>query len=294
MTSKMPGSVSEAPTGHRSDHNIRINTAHIFNSRDYLARISSPTLPRLGPDDLRQLFGALPHLGSDTLGFRPIHRDDVAWLWDATRNPLFNRFLTWTQPESMSEAAEQIDALLAANESREVAAFACFPIGDPTRWAAIYRFTPWKDGLEMGLWTHPDFWGSGWGTRIATLAVNAGFEATAAHTMYAKTANENHPAQAVLRKCGLVPGGAASAPTNDGRLLVGTEWSIGRARYAEITHRSGSMSLGLASAGVNPGDTGSEVVRGSIVGAAAGGSSGAPPAYKSRGAESPAEHEAHA
>ena len=192
---------------------------------------------------LASLRAELPYLGNAEFRFRPLVEADAERLYEASRNPDFTRYIALAPARDLEHAIAQVRDLLAAQAFGDSAAFACVRHDDLERWCGILRVTPWRDGLEMGLWAHPDVWG-GTGTRMARLAVAVGFTGCTTPVVYAKADHRNRGGQRVLEYCFMSRIGPAQADTESGARLVGDEWMVRR----EVFERS----MRLAAPAVGP------------------------------------------
>lgn len=191
---------------------------------------------------LAQLRHQLPRVMAGELRFRPLARDDYWRLWLATRHPEFNRCLPWPAPDEPGEALARIRAVMADEAAGKVIAFACEPLDQSRQWVAIFRFTAWRDGLETGLWLHPDGWGKGYGTSIIATAIATAFAHTAIPAVYSKTTADNLGACRITTRCGMTAIGQANAPDDRGGMITGIEWRILR-EEATDSHRSESARI---------------------------------------------------
>ena len=181
---------------------------------------------------LSQLRRELPRVMAGELRYRPVATDDYWRLWLATRHPEFNRCLPWPAPTQPAGALERMRDLLADEAVGRLIAFACERPSEGRQWVAIFRFTAWRDGLETGLWLHPDGWGQGHGTRIIATAIETAFARTAIPAVYSKTTADNVGAHRITTRCGMTAIGPASAPDDRGGMIHGIEWRITRQEAA--------------------------------------------------------------
>ncbi len=195
-------------------------------------RKAAPGAPGGPVHYLAQLRHQLPRVMAGELRFRPIASDDYWRLWLATRNPEFNRCLPWPAPSEPSGALARIRAVMADEAAGKLIAFACERPDQDRQWVAIFRFTTWRDGLETGLWLHPEGWGKGYGTGIIAAAIETAFARTAIPAVYSKTTADNVGACRITTRCGMTAIGQASAPDDRGGMITGIEWRITREEAA--------------------------------------------------------------
>ncbi|MFA7503859.1 MAG: GNAT family N-acetyltransferase [Burkholderiaceae bacterium] len=187
---------------------------------------------------LAQLRRELSTARAGELRFRPVASDDYWRLWLATRHPGFNRCLPWPAPEEPAIALERMRSVMADEAAGRLIAFACERPDQDRQWVAIFRFTAWRDGLETGLWLHPDGWGKGYGTGIIATAIETAFARTAIPAVYSKTTADNVGACRITTRCGMTAIGPASAPDDRGGTIQGIEWRITR---EEAARRAGAL-----------------------------------------------------
>jgi RimJ/RimL family protein N-acetyltransferase len=105
--------------------------------------------------------------------FRPLARCDAFPLFDATRNPDFNRHLLWSAPETEQQAPVQVDKLIRQNTLQNVVAQSICK-KSTGEWLGYLLFKPFKDGVELGIALHPRTWN----TRLTLTAITALIQTT--------------------------------------------------------------------------------------------------------------------
>lgn len=154
--------------------------------------------------EFNQFAQRINHHYSERLALRQIALSDAWPLFEATQADGFNEHLLWQRPEHHLPVFERIESIIDQAQSGKIAAIAA--VARKTgQFAALYRFAPFADGVEMSLWTHPEFWGGGFGTETTRLAVQAAMAESDANRLYARSMNDNKPAHRVLEKVGLKP-----------------------------------------------------------------------------------------
>lgn len=156
--------------------------------------------------DFFELSSKLDGARTARLALRQASPADAGPLFDATRNPAFNRLLVWPRPERFEQAQERMDAIcVAQSRGRMTAISAC--LRETGAWVALFRFLPYgldPDITEMGLWMHPDYWRSSFGTELTETCMAAAFSLPEVHTLLGATLPDNKGAIKVLLHCGLV------------------------------------------------------------------------------------------
>ena len=100
------------------------------------------------------------HRYARNITFRALARADAFPLYQATRDPEFNRFLLWNAPLLDRDILPQVDKLLRASKTdNSVVVSMCEK--DTGTWIGVTILKPFRDGLEMSLYLHPSRWNTG-------------------------------------------------------------------------------------------------------------------------------------
>lgn len=192
--------------------------------------------------DFKQFSQRINHHYSERLALRPIALSDAWPLFEATQADGFNEHLLWKRPEHHLPVFERIESIISQSESGHVAAIAAV-VRKTGQFAALYRFAPFADGVEMSLWTHPAFWGGGFGTETTRLAVHAAMAESDANRLYARSMNENKPAQRVLEKVGLKPTDIGTIRDENGLLRHYLVYCMNRSEWTMPETRAGLQKI---------------------------------------------------
>lgn len=135
---------------------------------------------------------------------RPCLADAVP-LFEATRHPEFNRFLLWKAPGRIEEMEQRVSLVLAQDARNELCAVAARERMN-SRFVALLRLTPMAQlgSLEMGYWTHPDFWGGGYTSELVRRCVHTAMSCPGVQRIVAMAADENLASCALLERSGFV------------------------------------------------------------------------------------------
>ena len=156
-------------------------------------------------------------------------------LFDAARNPKFNRLLVWPQPDEPAQAVQRMEAIcLAQSRGRMSAVSAC--LKETGAWVALFRFQPYgldPDITEIGLWIHPDYWNSNLGTELTQACMGVAFSMPEVHTLLGATLPANKGAIKVLLNCGLTYTNNVTRHHEDGRAVDVCEHRITRDVWME-------------------------------------------------------------
>lgn len=160
--------------------------------------------------DLKRFHERAASYHSERIALRPFAPADAWPLWHATREPMFNKHLLWTTPETPAELYGRVRAIIAAAASGRMAAISAVE-KDSGRWVALLRAHAQPGAAEptvvSGIWTHPRFWSDGYSTEATRLAVDACVQEIAPARIVAQAMAQNLPAQKVIlgagfRRCG--------------------------------------------------------------------------------------------
>ncbi len=226
-----------------------------------IRRFDPPTRKRSGAKAVVDIIGAIPgdrafplnfqHFAqrcvyhySERLALRPIALSDAWPLYEATQVEGFNDHLLWQRPEHRLPVFERIESIAAQARNGRIAALAAV-LRKTGQFVAVYRFAPYADGVEMSLWTHPEFWGGGFGTETTRLAVQAAMNESDAPRLYARSMHENKPAHRVLEKVGLDPVDLGSIRDEAGRERHYMVFRIERAEWAARDLREGLETIDI-------------------------------------------------
>lgn len=191
------------------------------------------------PERLRvRLLGAR----SERLWLREPELADAIDLFEATRNPEFNAHLMWAAPPDLSGAAERMQRVIQRARDGLCAAFSAV---DRTsgRWAALFRFEPRRDQpswAELGLWSHPHFWGAGHGEEVTRLAIEQAFTKTSLDGVVACAYPAHKVSVRLLERCGLEPIGQEPRAHESGHTVTLQRMLMTRTRWSWL--RTGSIA----------------------------------------------------
>lgn len=182
--------------------------------------------------DAQGLGAALCGARSDRLRLRAPRLEDAVPLFDASRDPAFNRHLMWDAPQHLSDVVTRVHGVIARAKAGVCAAFSVVE-HETDRWAALFRFEPRKDAhaAEMGLWTHPAFWGAGYGEELTRLAIHQAFAHSELQTVIACAKPQHIASHKLLTRCGLEPFGQSPRLHESGHHVLLTELKLTRERW---------------------------------------------------------------
>jgi RimJ/RimL family protein N-acetyltransferase len=183
-------------------------------------------------------FDAL-HLGaagcgaqSERLRLRALAAQDAAPLFEATRHPHFNQHLMWDAPGHAEAVQQRVDRIMQRAASGVCVAWSVAERGSG-RWAALFRFEPREEAgwAEMGLWSHPAFWGAGHGEELTRLAMDQAFLHSRLDAVIACAKPAHIASHKLLERCGLEPFDEKPRRHKSGHEVLLVELKLTRERW---------------------------------------------------------------
>jgi RimJ/RimL family protein N-acetyltransferase len=190
------------------------------------------------------LSALLDKLHTPRLRLRPARPADGWALFEASRTPAFNKYLMWSQPEDPYNAVRRMEAISIAHFSGRMSAFSAVHV-ETGAWCALFRFMPYGQDpsvTEMGLWIHPNFWKSDYGTELTQACVSTALRLPQIRTLLAGTYPENLGAIKVLENCGLAYEETVPRRHEDGHFVSLLEHRIHRSEW--LQRQGQAMSTG--------------------------------------------------
>jgi len=198
--------------------------------------------------DFRDLADRLEKRCSRRLALRELAYCDAWPLFQATRTPRFNEHLTWAMPQQEREAEARVDAIRAAARRNQLTALSAV-VRDTGEWVSLFRFQPSGHGpksLEIGVWTHPNFWHGRYSPELMTLCIDGAFESSDASEIVGAGAVENRGSLALMRVAGMKAGRSFQKETESGVLLPAIEYRISRDEWQTSRHKQAERRLARA------------------------------------------------
>jgi RimJ/RimL family protein N-acetyltransferase len=154
--------------------------------------------------DFFDLSSKVDGLQTGRVVFREASPADAGPLFDATRNPEFNRLLVWPRPDSLEQVQQRMEAIcLAHSRGRMTAVSAC--LRETGAWVGLFRVMPYGQDpeiTEFGLWIHPNFWRASLAKEISRACIAQAFSLPEVHTMLAAALPANKAVLAGLTTLG--------------------------------------------------------------------------------------------
>jgi RimJ/RimL family protein N-acetyltransferase len=157
--------------------------------------------------DFAELTSALALFHTKRLALRPAAVADGWPLWGATRNPSFNDGLLWAQPKDDSQVLERMDAIVTACNRGRLSAVSAM-VKETGQWAALFRLLPHAadpSKIELGIWTHTDFWHGRVSMELTRACISAAFMVTNVQTLVGAATHANRSSCTLMRLCGMDP-----------------------------------------------------------------------------------------
>lgn len=180
--------------------------------------------------DFQSLSIDLCHIHNSRVALRTVALSDSWPLFEATKNPLFNKHLTWKAPATDVEAIRRVNLIRRSTERGEMSAVSVVSKHDGA-WMGLFRFQPHPsdaDALEIGYWSSDRFWHANYGLEVGMMCVDAAFKLSNIHRVTGLAVPVNKSACMGMRRGGLIAGAHCTRPTEDGGSLVAQEFSTTR------------------------------------------------------------------
>jgi ribosomal-protein-alanine N-acetyltransferase len=202
--------------------------------------------------DYLELTDRLERAYSRRLALRRVSLADAWPLFEATRNPLFNKHLLWDQPERQHDAIARMDAIVEAARRGRLAALSGV-LRATGEWASLFRFQPYAadpEAMEMGIWTHDRFWAGRFSLELGLLCVDAVFDSCDVDRLIGAAAPENRGSCFLMRSVGMSEADLVRRPTESGRLVTLQEFELLRSDWEDqVAARAKGPAYAVVEAG---------------------------------------------
>ena len=193
------------------------------------------------PFDFHDLTSSLEKRSSRRLALRSLAFCDAWPLFQASRVPRFNEYLTWETPQQERDAEARVDAILRASRLGQMTALSAVA-RETGEWISLFRFQPSGRGprsLEIGVWTHPKFWHGRYSPELMTLCIDAAFECSDIDEIVGAGAVENRGSLSLMRVAGMKAARSFSKETESGVMLPAIEYQLSRSDWIELGKKRG-------------------------------------------------------
>ena len=202
--------------------------------------------------DYLELTDRLERAYSRRLALRRVALSDAWPLFEATRNPLFNKHLLWDQPEREHDAIARMDAIVEAARRGRLAALSGV-LRATGEWASLFRFQPYAadpETMEMGIWTHDRFWAGRFSLELGLLCVDAVFDSCDVDRLIGAAAPENRGSCFLMRSVGMSEADLVRRPTESGRSVALQEFELLRSDWErQVAERIKGPAYAIVDAG---------------------------------------------
>jgi RimJ/RimL family protein N-acetyltransferase len=139
----------------------------------------------------------------------------------------------------LAEVAERVQRVIDRARAGACAAFSAIDRASG-RWVALFRFEPREQATwaELGLWSHPAFWGAGHGEEVTRLAIEQAFSRTSLEAVVACAKPQHKVSLRLLERCGLEPIGVAPRAHESGHQVPLMQMLLTRTRWAWLRTES--------------------------------------------------------
>lgn len=157
--------------------------------------------------DFHSLSEHFERVHSRRLALRQVALADSWPLFQATRNPLFNRNLLWEQPGDETLVIDRVDSIVEAARRGRLTALSAV-IKESGEWVSLYRFQPYAanpEYLEMGIWTSPNYWHGRYSLELVRACIDAAFQLFDVPVLVGAAALENRSSCKLMELSGMTP-----------------------------------------------------------------------------------------
>ena len=183
--------------------------------------------------DFHELTDRLERTYSKRMALRSVSLADAWPLFQATRNPLFNKYLLWDQPYDEQEVHERIEAIVQAARRGGMTALSGV-VRTTGEWVSLFRFQPYGAdplAMEMGVWIHDRFWHGRYSLELGRLCVDAAFDSCNVERLVGASAPENRGSCHLMKSVGMTEAKLVTRYTESDRPVQLQEFELSRSEW---------------------------------------------------------------
>jgi RimJ/RimL family protein N-acetyltransferase len=168
------------------------------------------------------------------VALRPVALSDAWPIFAASRNPGFNRYLLWPQPETEELVLKRVRLIMDASRKGRLTALSAVQRASG-EFIALFRFIPHATlpgTIEMGIWVHDKYWHGRYSLELGRLCVSAAFSLSNVNLLLGASAEENRGSCHLMEAVGMTPGRLVERDTEMGWKATLREYTITRADWS--------------------------------------------------------------
>jgi RimJ/RimL family protein N-acetyltransferase len=184
--------------------------------------------------DFLELTQALECSFSERIALRPVSLCDAWPIFEASRNPGFNRHLLWAQPEHEELVLKRVRMIMDAARRGRLTALSAVR-RKTGEFIALFRFQPYASRagvVEMGIWVHDKYWHGRYSLELGRLCVSGAFSLSNVEVLLGASAPENRGSCRLMEAVGMTAGDLVPRATEMGYDATLREYTITRADWA--------------------------------------------------------------
>jgi RimJ/RimL family protein N-acetyltransferase len=184
--------------------------------------------------DFLELTQALECSFTSRVALRPVALSDAWPIFTASRNPGFNRYLLWPQPETEELVLKRVRLIMDASRRGRLTALSAVQ-RETGEFIGLFRFLPHATlpgTVEMGIWMHDKYWHGRYSLELGRLCVSAAFSLSGVNVLLGASAPENRGSCRLMEAVGMTPVRLVERDTEMGWKASLREYTITRAEWA--------------------------------------------------------------
>jgi len=183
--------------------------------------------------DFLELTQALECSFTSRVALRPVALSDAWPIFAASRNPGFNRYLLWPQPETEELVLKRVRLIMDASRKGRLTALSAVQ-RSTGEFIGLFRFLPHatlQDTVEMGVWMHDKFWHGRYSVELTNLCISAAFSLSGVSRLLGATTLGNRGSCHLMEAVGMTAVRLVERDTEMGWKATLSEYTITRADW---------------------------------------------------------------